>query len=441
MKLFLKKPAAAIIAFVLAAGLILPAAAYHLDDDATHPFANDAFYKNWERTDRPVLEGEADWTWIWGPKPFTDPMIEEYEDSPSGMRLVQYFDKSRKEINHPDADRDELWYVTNGLLVIEMVEEKIQISYEDWMPWPEPADQNIVGDPDDEDGITYADIKELDLRDKPALEEGTLIKQTIVNGEVVEDEDFAEYEVTAERRYTVDGIDHTVASVFWDFMNATGTVYENGEKVEDGKLFEHPVYGTGYPITEAHWGTFKVDNEQKDVLWQCFERRCLTYTPDNDEDWQVEAGNVGQHYYRWRYGDLGPDTETVQLFLVDTESEAAQVLEVFGCDDTLVPVDHDIVAHDAIEMRIAAALVMLFAYEHDGDLYNVFVETDSDLYIDTVTVADGTATVNFVGDLLSGGVCDDPRFEEQLRHTVLQFDEVDEVVLLYNGEPLDLSEE
>ncbi|MEZ4570631.1 MAG: hypothetical protein R2849_09955 [Thermomicrobiales bacterium] len=33
---------------------------------------------------------------------------------------------------------------------------------------------------------------------------------------------------------------------------------------------------------------------------QCFERRCLTYTPDNAPGWQVEAGNVGQHYYEWR---------------------------------------------------------------------------------------------------------------------------------------------
>jgi hypothetical protein len=27
----------------------------------------------------------------------------------------------------------------------------------------------------------------------------------------------------------------------------------------------------------------------------------LTYTPGNSVGWQVEAGNVGQHYYRWRY--------------------------------------------------------------------------------------------------------------------------------------------
>ncbi|MEX2315225.1 MAG: hypothetical protein WD628_05855, partial [Thermomicrobiales bacterium] len=35
---------------------------------------------------------------------------------------------------------------------------------------------------------------------------------------------------------------------------------------------------------------------------QCFERRCLTYNPANPDGWKVEAGNVGLHYYLWRYG-------------------------------------------------------------------------------------------------------------------------------------------
>jgi hypothetical protein len=41
------------------------------------------------------------------------------------------------------------------------------------------------------------------------------------------------------------------------------------------------------------------------VLVQVFERRVLTYTPSNPDGWKVEAGNVGQHYYTWRYQQLG----------------------------------------------------------------------------------------------------------------------------------------
>jgi len=31
-------------------------------------------------------------------------------------------------------------------------------------------------------------------------------------------------------------------------------------------------------------------------------QRVLTYTPSNPAGWQVEMGNVGRHYYTWRYG-------------------------------------------------------------------------------------------------------------------------------------------
>jgi hypothetical protein len=57
----------------------------------------------------------------------------------------------------------------------------------------------------------------------------------------------------------------------------------------------------GFPVTEAYWTTAAVGGEDRDVLIQCFERRCLTYTPENPDGWQVEMGNVGQHYYQWRY--------------------------------------------------------------------------------------------------------------------------------------------
>ncbi len=38
---------------------------------------------------------------------------------------------------------------------------------------------------------------------------------------------------------------------------------------------------------------------------QIYERRVLTYTPANPPQYQVEMGNVGQHYFMWRYPHLG----------------------------------------------------------------------------------------------------------------------------------------
>ena len=84
----------------------------------SHPPGNEAFQRTWARTDYPVQELQAQRTWMWGPSAFTTTMNEPYEDTMTGVRTVQYFDKSRMEINNPNADPNALWYVTNGLLVI-----------------------------------------------------------------------------------------------------------------------------------------------------------------------------------------------------------------------------------------------------------------------------------------------------------------------------------
>ena len=37
------------------------------------------------------------------------------------------------------------------------------------------------------------------------------------------------------------------------------------------------------------------------MLVQVFERRVLSYNPANPQAFRVEMGNVGQHYFAWRY--------------------------------------------------------------------------------------------------------------------------------------------
>ena len=57
----------------------------------------------------------------------TGPLQEDYAESPGPERLVQYFDKARMEITKPDAVDDLLWYVSNGLLVVELVTGRMQM--------------------------------------------------------------------------------------------------------------------------------------------------------------------------------------------------------------------------------------------------------------------------------------------------------------------------
>ncbi|MDW8061063.1 MAG: hypothetical protein RMK01_13440, partial [Thermomicrobium sp.] len=103
-----------VAALVLAAFLPVPSA-------RALPTGHDVFLDTWARSDQPVAGGRVSRTWMWGPEPFTAPLLEPYAEAPGGSRLVQYFDKSRMELTDPAADRSSPWYVTNGLLAKELI--------------------------------------------------------------------------------------------------------------------------------------------------------------------------------------------------------------------------------------------------------------------------------------------------------------------------------
>src|SRR5262249_57557546 len=62
-----------------------------------------AFRRVWQRTDLPVQQGVGGYSWLWGPEPFTPVLGEALAEGQGGRRDVQYFDKSRMEINDPNA--------------------------------------------------------------------------------------------------------------------------------------------------------------------------------------------------------------------------------------------------------------------------------------------------------------------------------------------------
>lgn len=262
----------------------------------------DTFRRTWQRTDKPVADAAADRTWMWGPEAFSDVIPEDYVESPGGTRDVQYFDKARMEDNSYRGT--DPWDVTNGLLVVELVSGRMQLGDLEFQERT-PAQIGVAGDPDDTAGPTYAAIANVMFA--PPYSDGQVITMRIGrNGEISDDPALAEHGVTAAHLVDLDGLDHQVASPFWAFMNSDALVYEDGQNVT-GKLFENAFYATGFPIAEAFWATVKVAGTPRDVLIQCFERRCLTYTPGNAPGWEVEAGNVGRHYYSWRYDTPGPE--------------------------------------------------------------------------------------------------------------------------------------
>ncbi|MGH9174418.1 MAG: thermonuclease family protein, partial [Vicinamibacterales bacterium] len=213
---------------------------------------NDAFQRTWARTDQPVAQGLVDRTWMWAPEPFTSVIEEEYADTPGGVRLVQYFDKSRMEITDPAKDPADPWYVTNGLLVNELVSGAMQVGH-DLFVEGEPAQVNVAGDSDDPESPTYATFGP--LRTRPPLPDGAVISQRLDrDGAIENDPAMAQHGVTAAQRVTVPKLDHQVASVFLAFMRSTGAVNVDGQTITE-RLFESDFYATGLPITEAYWTT------------------------------------------------------------------------------------------------------------------------------------------------------------------------------------------
>jgi thermitase len=256
-----------------------------------------ALGSTWLTADEPVASLQTERTWLWGPHAY-DLRVEPYSEAENGYRLVAYYDKSRMEITDPYGDRSSDWYVTNGLLVNELISGRVQVGDNDFES-REPASIPVAGDPENNEGPTYASFS--GLLDVDGNETGERITQTLQqDGTVGNDSELGNYEVNASELVPETGF--AIADVFWTYLNSSGTLRQGGQYV-DGPIFSPTFFATGFPVTDAYWSRVTVGAVEQDVLIQCFERRCLTYTPENDPGWQVEMGNVGQHYYRWRHGE------------------------------------------------------------------------------------------------------------------------------------------
>jgi hypothetical protein len=268
----------------------IPVSVLIIESSASDP----AFHDTWARQDLPIDEGLINRTWLWGPGD-NGTTTEPYAEAPGGMRTVEYYDKSRMEVTYPDA-QGEGWFVTNGLLATELITGQMQLG-DNLFVQGDPAAIPVAGDADDVSGPRYASFT--GVLDAAALAPGSVVEQTIDSAGVVSsDPALASYGVTAGAVDAQTG--HSIASVFWSYLNSTGIIW-NGASYVEGALFEPWFFATGLPITEPYWARVKVRGVVQDVLVQCFERRCLTYTPDNPAGWEVEQGNIGMHYFRWRY--------------------------------------------------------------------------------------------------------------------------------------------
>lgn len=284
---------------------------FPLKIEAAPNFASPAFATNWNRLDKAVQEvpgvGRG---YTWGPQaPGAEPIASEPYGG--GTRTVQYFDKARMEINNPAGDPNNLFYVTTGLLVKELATGLRQDGDTTFTAFP-PSQVQVAGDSNEggknQLAPTYASFKALVSGDGQPDLTGQSINTTIDRAGTTSVIPQLQ-EIRLLKAYAA-VTRHNVADVFVDFGNLNGPVWDGSQFVTGSVFFGNPLYVLGRPVSEPYWITTELNGVSRPVLVQLFERRALTYTPSNPDPYKVEMGNVGQHYYRWRYIENAPAAPT-----------------------------------------------------------------------------------------------------------------------------------
>ncbi|MDQ3704342.1 MAG: molybdate ABC transporter substrate-binding protein [Chloroflexota bacterium] len=285
---------------VAALGLVPLGALAQTPQPGAATFADPAFERTWQRTDKPVADGTVKRGFYWGPGPF-DTRHEQYVEGQTGKRLVQYFDKSRMEINNPEGDKNSPFYVTNGLLTVELVSGRMQTGNNSFADRT-PANIPLASDNDDPNAPTYASFARLltGTEDRTNQNATGLVDKA---GNVTQDAALGNT-AGAKLVYYEPQTRHNIPQVFWDFLNVRGPVFENGG-VLTKQISEPWFYASGLPITEPYWARVKIAGKADTlVLVQLYERRVLTYVPSEPQpEFRVQVGNIGRHYHDWRYGE------------------------------------------------------------------------------------------------------------------------------------------
>jgi len=266
------------------------------------PNLNPLFERNWSKADRPVLIGSESGQpvgrgWLWGP--VAGQVVDEpYEEAMGGTRQVVYFDKARMELRLPGSS------VTNGLLVKELASGAMQLGDSKFIE-RSPSQLPVAGDPNQEGqnsiAPTYASFKLLVERGGVPRADGTPLTLTLDRASNLgNDSGLGQY---AHNASYISNTGHNIPDVFWNWFGGQGRIYDpQADRYTDGKVLDW-LDALGYPISEAYWVRTRIAGKELPVLVQLFERRILTYNPANEPAFRVEMGNVGQHYYRWRYGN------------------------------------------------------------------------------------------------------------------------------------------
>ncbi len=234
------------------------------------PSPDDPFRVRWEQADGSVLDGDAR-SWLWGPAPLAT--LDE------AGRRVQYWDKGRME--QVGGDLADPWAITGGLVGRELLDARATL--------PVVGDDDPVRNPLTP---TYADLADCTLL-TPVLDRiGAVDVLLSPDGTPLVLADLASAYTETQPISLDTGETYAIPQVFW-------TLFQTIEETT-GTPWLVPI---GHALSAPYWTLTAIDGQLREVLIQVYERRVLTYTPQNPPGWRVELGNAGRHASMWRYTD------------------------------------------------------------------------------------------------------------------------------------------
>lgn len=256
------------------------------------------FWFQWRTTDLPVANGQAVRPYLWGPSVVysgtetpVNPLALPDPSQPLVPRLVAYFDKGRMDLPDPNPPQPGRFVVVPGALAKELVLGQIQYG-DGTFSEATPLDVPVAGDFGDPNAPTYVTFKAIGAAtDANTAQDrtGQPVDATLARDGTIGTN--AELGATVSVGAYLPETSHNVPNVFMDWFKTQTWNW---------------IYIAGYPVSEPYWATVNVAGEPHAVLMQIFERRTITYDPQAPEGFKVQFGNVGRHYYDWRYAAPTP---------------------------------------------------------------------------------------------------------------------------------------
>jgi len=126
--------------------------------------------------------------------------------------------------------------------------------------------------------------------------------------------------------------------------------------------------------------------------------------------------------------------QEVKLFLIAVD-DAGRSGKKIGCGDSVVAVTRKLPpTRTPMKAALEELLRIPRIYGSEPELYNALHQ--SELRLERVSIRRNVARLNFIGRLVTGGVCDSPRVQAQIEETALQFPTVKNVRIFISGAPL-----